>query len=378
MHQDHSLQWHTVAKNLTLKVNKDHQTGYLLPKHLPSQHQSLQHFARVFDSTIQEFSRAERAKYPPRIETLCDHPVTGKLFSDELLFDVEKGDEEDKFARPAFDFAAKNKNGVYSYSENLKYLNRSTQQLSYWIKPIESIGLMEELADTANALLYANEMEGLISLAQRPDVPLIKLRKTGYQAMLGFDHLADCALRAYLFLNIAEAALGDKFVKQLNDLQEYKRLFDFYSMNLLHAAPHVEFFDQEYLSIRGTTAGHDPAKVFGEDFGRLKGYLKMCFALLVRYDMLMRELGVDPKWETRAVDLIAQLFSVPATGRECERDWMYTKFADVRPTLAAIQKKKYKRGARMRAEKKALKMAIERKEEAKRTEEEKMRERHPA
>jgi hypothetical protein len=35
-----------------------------------------------------------------------------------------------------------------------------------------------------------------------------------------------------------------------------------------------------------------------EDMGAMREYLKTLFGLMYRYDVLMRECGQDPKWET--------------------------------------------------------------------------------
>jgi hypothetical protein len=60
-----------------------------------------------------------------------------------------------------------------------------------------------------------------------------------------------------------------------------------------HNLPHRMFFRTR----REMPADFDPRA----DLSALKEYLSACFEMLYRYDMLLSECGVDPKWEREIV-----------------------------------------------------------------------------
>lgn len=84
MHQDHALHWNQVAAHLRYIPNNKTLTpprSDLFPRNLPTQGKSLNHFARVFHTTIREFSTTERAKY----KATYDQPREGKIVSNAFV-----------------------------------------------------------------------------------------------------------------------------------------------------------------------------------------------------------------------------------------------------------------------------------------------------
>ncbi|KAJ7849393.1 hypothetical protein B0H14DRAFT_3452526 [Mycena olivaceomarginata] len=84
MHQSHNIAWDSLTSNLTFitenPVVTPRRTDFF-PRGLPSQANSLNHFARTVATTIRTSSDTERAKYPTRF----DAPLQGKLFPDSIL-----------------------------------------------------------------------------------------------------------------------------------------------------------------------------------------------------------------------------------------------------------------------------------------------------
>jgi hypothetical protein len=60
------------------------------------------------------------------------------------------------------------------------------------------------------------------------------------------------------------------------------------------------------------------------DLKKLKEYLKDCFALLYRYEMLLLECGLTPKWDEEVADALWRLFNVRTELSEKEDGEGYT------------------------------------------------------
>jgi hypothetical protein len=55
---------------------------------------------------------------------------------------------------------------------------------------------------------------------------------------------------------------------------------------------------------QGVPRGFDPRA----DIPALADYLKWCFAMLYRYDMLLNECGLDSNWEREIVDVLNRIW----------------------------------------------------------------------
>ena len=290
MHQGHNIPWDLISSNFKF-VRDDKRftppfTG-LVSLDKPNTPNELKHLIKKITRTILTFSETERKKYPQSFKPL----LAGNLFSDELRD---------------------------SYPE---YLNKRNQRVEYWIERANKLDAKSvvqsrydtgdaELADVVKVLLYENEMETLLMLAQHPLVPINTLNHLSWGHHFGFSRVMESALRSYMFFNtVAATDILENGVYMT--LPEYRSIIRETTFSMDYPAqqiPHRLFFQQcgmKLDSYRNTTiesVGRDMA-VHG-DYGRLREHLKLLFALMYRYDTLLRECGLDPKWESQLGYLI--------------------------------------------------------------------------
>ena len=282
MHQGHNIPWDLISSNFKF-VRDDKRftppfTG-LVSLDKPSTPNEFKHLIKKIARTILTFSETERKKYPQSFTPL----PTGNLFSDEL---------RDRFP---------------------EYLNKRNQKVEYWIERANKLGaepLMQsrydtrdaELADVVKVLLYENEMASLLMLAQHPRVPIDNLNHLSWGHHFGFSRVMESALQSYMFFNtiaamdILENGVYMTIPEYRSIIRETTFPMDFPAQQI----PHRLFFQKCGLKLNTYTyesVGRDLA-VHG-DYGRLREHLKLLFALLYRYDMLLRECGLDPKWESQ-------------------------------------------------------------------------------
>ena len=276
MHQSHNIPWHLISSNFEFKENDRRFTppfSGLASKNNPNASQELNHFIRKFAHTIRTFSDTERAKYP-------DQPTLqseGNVFSDEL---------KEKYPH---------------------YLNDTNQRIEYWIQPViphSDLPVYKNgmLAEIVKILLYENELAILIMMARHPNIPIAQLHHINWNYDAGFSCLMVTALRAYMYFNAAEATntLENGQYTHADDyrelLMEVGKMADYPAQQI----PHKHFFESQYIAHdRGARSEREWAHdIFvHKDLGLLKEYLKTLFALLYRYDLLLRECAIDPKWE---------------------------------------------------------------------------------
>ena len=283
MHQGHNIPWDLISSNF--KFVRDDKgftppfTG-LVSLNKPNAPKELKHLVKKFTQTILTFSETERKKYPQTFTPL----LTGNLFSDEL---------RDRYP---------------------EYLNKNNQRVEYWIErahkryggalPVSmrydtSDG---DLADVVKVLLYENEMASLLMLAQHPRVPIKGLGYLTWGHNSGFSRVMEEALRSYMFFNTATVT-GILDNGGYLEMPEYRSLISEVASFMDYPAqqtPHRVFLQEcgmlgSYESVAHRRVGKD--MVVHEDYGRLREYLKTLFALMYRYDILLRECGSDPEWE---------------------------------------------------------------------------------
>jgi len=286
MHQGHNIPWDLISSNFKF-VQDDKSftppfTG-LVSLDKPNTHKELKHLIKKFTRTILSFSETERKKYPQKFTPL----LTGNLFSDEL----------------------RNR-----YPE---YLNKNNQRVEYWTERAHG-GAMPgydtchgKLADVVKVLLYENEMATLLMLAQHPRVPIKDLNHLSWGHHFGFSRVMESALRSYMFFNAA-AVTGTLYNGRYMAMSEYGSLISEIAISMDYPAqqiPHRIFLQQcgllgSHESVASGRLRKDMA--VHADYGRLREYLKTLFALMYRYDVLLRECGLDPEWEGELVGFLSK------------------------------------------------------------------------
>ena len=287
MHQSHNIPWDLISSNFKF-VRDDKRftppfTG-LVSLNKPNAPNELKHLIKKITRTILTFSETERRKYPQSFTPL----LAGNLFSDEL----------------------RNR-----YPE---YLNNRNQRVEYWIERANKLNVESvvqsrydtrdaELADVVKVLLYENEMESLLMLAQHPRVPIKTLNHLSWGHHFGFSRVMESALQSYMFFNtVAAMDLLENGVYMA--IPEYGSIIRETTFPMDYPAqqiPHRLFFQQcgikldSYQDRTYENVGRDMA--VHEDYGRLREHLKLLFVLMYRYDILLRECGLDPEWEGQLV-----------------------------------------------------------------------------
>jgi hypothetical protein len=283
MHQTHNIAWDSLTANLTFISENPAITPRrtdLFPRCLASQANSLNHFARTVATTIREFSDTEHAKYP----THYDAPLHGKLFSDTIL---------------------SRHSGLYFGSVTPK-----NQLIENWIdraRSERSYKSGEDLGDVVKVLLVENELDTLLMLAHHPQVPLADLHSF-MGPWLGWDHIMDLALEAYIFFNVLlskpELHAGGRY----KSMRSYQHVCELTGDYVAQSFPHHEFF-WGTAGREGVADGMDSINPLG-DLNKLHEYLKVCFRLLYQYDMLARECGRSVDWERNVTHTVAYLWRV--------------------------------------------------------------------
>ncbi|KAF9531506.1 hypothetical protein CPB83DRAFT_809235 [Crepidotus variabilis] len=291
MHQSHNIPWQIIAENFKF-VHDDKSTTPPFTGLRPKQNvqsKQLIHFVNKFHKAITDFSETERSKYPPSFSSITQ----GKLFSDELL------------------------------EKHREYLNAQNQRIEHWIdrshkvshdnsEPTISYSTSHgDLADVVKVLLAENQLEPLLMLAKHPLIPLAHLRHLSWGHHFGFSRVQESALHAYIYLNCAEAT-DTLDGGQYAETPEYRSLLLEIGNSMDYPAqqiPHTRFMDAcgiykldsgafQFSYAGGPHQANDwPKDLFvHHDRPLLQSYLKDLFALMYRYDMLMKECGLDPNW----------------------------------------------------------------------------------
>jgi hypothetical protein len=279
MHQEHNIPWNTLASHFQFIHDNRHYTPRtntgIFTRNLPQQTSHLQHFVRTFSNAIDTFARTERAKYP----TSFPAPISGQVFTDDL----------------------RNK-----YPD---FLNESNQRIENWIscaRLYNSYSTSQgSLADVVKILIHENQLSTLLMLAQHPDIPLHQLCHLSWGHHFGFSRIMESSLQAYIFFNLA-TAMGILEDGRYKELDCYPRLVGYLNDSMDYdgqQVPHRKFFDQ--YRAPGGEQGKSPA--VHQDLPRLKQYMKDLFAMIYRFDVVMKECGLDPKWDYEipgALDMI--------------------------------------------------------------------------
>lgn len=294
MHLDHKLPWNTVSSHFAfIKDNPSiRKNDFVIHDHFADrQSAEFNHFTRTLISTIEEFSTTERAKYPSPAAL----PKSGPLYDSCILSSIEE----------KYHLGPHTSNSVVSNP-----LCEEFQDVDYWISEAPYGTHTGSLADAVKMLIISNEMLALLRLANHEKIPLKNLDHLSWGHSFGVTHLADVALEIYMLLNIAASVKANAKPGSTNDTgyltetRPFRKFtgwglgdFDFPAQNI----PHRLFWNAKGITYYPfEVPSWDPLSLESDDERReMKDYLKMCFELLYRYDLLMREMGRDPEWKEK-------------------------------------------------------------------------------
>jgi len=279
MHQDHNIPWHLVVTHLKFTVPKsgDRTKMDFFPTEKATQTSDLRHFARKFASSIAEFSKTERAKFPKAFPT----PPKGQVIPDDIykVFD-------DVGAAPTGSKCLLIEDWITRARVN-HYFNPDEPDSNLYYTTRDGC-----LADVVKLMLSRPDQAPLLLLANHPQVPIPSLRYLSWGHSFGFGYAAETPLGLYILLNALHALYSEcpRTPEEILASQRTQRL-------LRWVATTMDYDAQNALQWRYFGLGGCDAKKVLEDVRLQREYMKEAWAVFYRYDMLLRECGVDPKWE---------------------------------------------------------------------------------
>ncbi|KAG0077361.1 hypothetical protein BGZ90_007316, partial [Linnemannia elongata] len=153
--------------------------------------------------------------------------------------------------------------------------------------------LTEQNQHVVKILIIENDMSAVLTLARHPLIPLDNLDSIGWGHSFGIDHLGEYCLQSYVYLNILaefpEWCQNEKY-RKLGAFQQLERRITTTCDGDGQMPMHRSFYYD--LNKEGQFVARD---IFG-DMGRMKEYLKRCFAVIYRYDMVAKEYGREVDW----------------------------------------------------------------------------------
>ncbi|KAF9276863.1 hypothetical protein BGZ68_009696 [Mortierella alpina] len=307
MHLDHTVPWSTISKYFSVRDNEVTWDSLVTmdfnPHNEPSQENELLYFFNALANAIEEFSATERRKYPDRFPA----ETTGEVFSEELL---QK--------RLVLDSRLDLDGGNYLTSQN--------QRLEFWIQcarvedecrgpDIRYDYRHCNLADAAKILIIENDMSAVLTLAHHPLIPLKDLISLGSGHSFGIDHLVYYCLHSYVYLNILAEFPEWCQKEEYRGLEAFKRLENLMTSTCdgdaqmgMHRSFYWDVREPEVVIVEGRPCRlprFAPRDIIA-DMGRMKEYLKLCFAVLYRYDMMVKECGGETDWVTEIAYALRQ------------------------------------------------------------------------
>ncbi|KAF9324325.1 hypothetical protein BG006_000653 [Podila minutissima] len=322
MHLDHAIPWNTISKNFYIRKNDKLSlpsngtlwifTEDLNPCKKPSQESELRYFSHAIANSIQEFSATERKKYPDHFPA----EISGQLFCDELL------------QKHLVDKECATYYGTFLTEQN--------QHLEYWIQRAHAAYECRsdtwqypykvmfssndlDLADAVKILIIENNMSAVLTLARHPLIPLSNLNLLHWGHSFGVNRLEDYCLCSYVYLNVLaefpEWCQNEKYWK-LEAFQQLERLMTSTCDGEGQMPMHRSFFWDLNEESQGGPAARTGWQLMPSsyvrrdifaDMGRMKEYLKLCFAVLYRYDMVVKEWGGEVDWPEAIAGALNQL-----------------------------------------------------------------------
>lgn len=182
-----------------------------------------------------------------------------------------------------------------------------------------------ELAEAFSILIQENELASLLRLAQHPEIPIESLH-TGDNYHYGFSLLARDALQSYIVFNVlfCKPEIWEGGKEDYKDMECYKTAVD--EVVRGHGGdaakyPHLEFFGSPHEYVSYNSHPELPKYIqrgdFMVDLDRLRAYVKTCFVLMIRYEVVLRECGIHFNWEEE----IRCALSTPWKGFRFKSKW---------------------------------------------------------
>jgi hypothetical protein len=151
-----------------------------------------------------------------------------------------------------------------------------------------------------------------LTLARHPDTPIRTLNQLSWGHSFGLEYAATTPLGVYLLLNFLSAASSTtptsksqpQTPSELMALPSYQRLLPWATGTMDYDAQNM--LQWRYFGVGGKTAN----EVFA-DVKKQKEYMRECWEVFYRYDMLMRECGMEVDWEILVCRELYEIWRFP-------------------------------------------------------------------
>ena len=330
MHLDHKVPWNLVCSHLKVFQPPPPEEQSRYPPRLPDlrarnqsrQCSDLNHFARVLASVIREFSATERRKYST--EELDSFP------SDKICTDTWRDDHIDQ-------------GDILEFSPEMQRFSVWVKQCRYYPSPYAAS--VKALLDPQGLDAQKNMMN-LLRLARRPEINFRGLDHCGQNCEHGVSAIAEITLQTYIYLNV----VGCLPAEQRQNIQMWEcnskvvlatmSSRDYSSQQILHHRfwSHSCCWDENdrHLTRMRKVPYYGHIDWFA-DMSKLKDYLSVCFEMLVRYDCVMKEAGLDVDWVQLIIDWTPLPFDkkLVYTGEEHFFKYQFTDYSD--PTGKTVE-----------------------------------------
>ncbi|CAK1360653.1 hypothetical protein CB0940_06665 [Cercospora beticola] len=325
MHLDHKLPWNLLASQLSIIRTHARYTPHVTdifskehddwPKHL-------EYFQKAFHNTLLEFSQTEASRF-------SDLRAWRPSSTDEVLSDTLRSLPERIFNLGQHETNSLRHNPIGPQHQSLQYwISRASESqppsytssdgdLADVVKTLLTISAhLSTSEDSAEQKLGHEAFASLLKLNKDSGIPLEKLNHIHWGHSFGIEHIAEDTLKIYLLLNAIDAIRQQQqqsnsgrttqiiSIVELESFRKWARNslvdFDFPAQNLLHCdfwRSHVDA-EEQMRSSNATVLddrvmqGLDPTLPGSEGWSRddgiaLKRYLRTCFGILVRYNILL-------------------------------------------------------------------------------------------
>jgi hypothetical protein len=299
-HQAHNIPWNTLAANVI--YYKDHpqrvknQIPIVCNRRLPGEAKTCNFFVKKLARTIEEFTASEQARYL-KVGAFPQAKPSSKI----PLIDGERM-IKDLIER-------------YENSESFKMQEMPESDIREVVKWLLS-------GDD-------EDMETLITLARHPDVNLRNsFNCLTHLCNYGWRVVGDYAFMSYVFFNTMVAyQASSPGPKHMWSPGGYKKMRPFQgTFNVAEIITNQWYPGAQSIIHRDflwkTHTEKDPGPLsyqflervrddIFDDADRLHAYLKNLFRIIVRFNILMNEIGEKVDWEDKGVEVLSNLFSFP-------------------------------------------------------------------
>ncbi|KAK8109494.1 hypothetical protein PG999_007631 [Apiospora kogelbergensis] len=329
-HQAHALPWNTLASQYKYNISYTHepQRKDIFPVEKGSDTKEIDYFSKALAQRVQEFAATERAKQKPQAElreraqrwtksVSTAPPSSGGKTETRTVYPVEM---HERYWQPCADMPSRlaamagvDLRPLAQWTE-CAHGSRTGHADAVKLMMMEAAGTPPALcAAPDRAALKAHVMESLLLVANKPEIDLASFMDTRRGHRHAVNRAAEEAMRVYLYLNllvvlqeqgsevadVARTESGGEEIKGRRNymgLKSYERMlgsvageYDGDAHNLVH---------WDYFYPRGEEDwDRSYAKDVLADMEGLKEYLKGVWRILVVYDLLAREVGMDPGLE---------------------------------------------------------------------------------